>query len=125
MTQDIPAPRRDPSTIATMLFLLWGLIVWGLQFSLVYVGHTFLCALGGQEHTSSILVGTATVFSVALIAPIVITPVQVSRLTGLERQRPDTNAIITIARLIGALSLIAAIWTGSAALIVQACVSLR
>lgn len=108
-----------------MLFLLWGLIVWGLQFSLVYVGHTFLCGLGGQEHASSILVGTATVFSVALIAPIVIAPVQVSRLTGLERQRPDTNAIITIARLIGALSLIAAIWTGSAALIVQACVSLR
>lgn len=125
MTQDFPSPRRGPSTIATMLFLLWGLIVWGLQFSLVYVGHTFLCGLGGQEHASSILVGTATVFSVALIAPIVIAPVQVSRLTGLERQRPDTNAIITIARLIGALSLIAAIWTGSAALIVQACVSLR
>jgi hypothetical protein len=125
VTQDIPAPRRDPSTIATIGFLLWGLIVWGLQFSLVYIGHTWLCALGWQAQASSILVGTATAFSVALIAPIVIAPAYVSRLTGVERQRPDTNALIKIARLIGAISLIAAIWTGAAALIVQACVSLR
>lgn len=125
MTQHLPAPQRGPSTIATIGFLLWGLIVWGLQFSLVYVGHTWLCALGWQEQASSILVGIATALSVVLIAPIVIAPAYVSRLTRLERQRRDTNAIITIARLIGALSLVAAIWTGTAALIVQACVSLR
>lgn len=125
MTQDIDPGPRGPSTIATIGFLLWGLIVWGLQFSAVYIGHTWLCVLGWQERASSILVGAATVFSVALIAPIVIAPAHLSRLTQLERRGRDTNALITIARLIGALSLVAAIWTGAAALIVQACVSLR
>jgi hypothetical protein len=125
MKPDTLTHGRRPSTIATIVFLLWGLIVWGLQFSFVYVGHTWLCALGWQDEASLILVGVATVLSATLIAPVVFAPARLSRLTGLERQGADARSLHTIARLIGVLSLVAVVWTGAAALIVQACSSLR
>lgn len=125
MTPENISPRRDPSTIATIVFLLWGLIIWGLQFSITYIGHTWLCARGGGETASTVLIGGATVLALGLIAPVVAAPERLSSAARLEPGKPDTVALITIARLIGILSAIAAIWTGATAAIVQACVAIR
>ena len=116
-----PLKRSEPSTLGAAMFLLWGLIVWGLQFTFVYVAHTWLCALGAREAGPQFFVIAATVIAAGLIAPAVVAPARLARLAGLEPGRPDTGSLIVIARLIAVISLIAAVWTGLAVAIVGAC----
>lgn len=118
-----PATEREPSTVGTLVFLMWGLIVWGLQFTATYVAHTLFCALGATSAATGILTAGLTVLAVILILPPLVAPARTGRLVGLRE--PDHSHLLTIARLIALLSAVAAVWTGMTVGLVEACAMAR
>ena len=112
---------HEPSTIGTLAFLLWGPIVWGLQFTAIYLGHTWLCALGASPGTTTALAAIVTAVAVAAILPVAWAPARPAALAGLDRRDDDPRHLILVARAVALLSIIAALWTGAAAIVVEAC----
>jgi hypothetical protein len=119
-----PATEREPSTVGTLVFLMWGLIVWGLQFTATYVAHTLFCALGAPASATDILAAGLTVVAVVLILPLLLAPARTGRFAGL-RGEPDHAHLLTIARVIALLSAVAVVWTGVTAAFVEACALAR
>lgn len=109
------------SSIGTLIFLLWGLIGWGLQFTASYVGHTWLCAIGAPLGASHVLVAVLGVIAVVVILPVALVPGRVAPLARVRAEGADGRHLETIARVIAALSVVAAIWTAAAAFTLQAC----
>ncbi|MFV3127277.1 hypothetical protein [Niveispirillum sp. KHB5.9] len=106
-----------PSITRTLLFLLWGPIVWGVQFTFSYGGHTLLCAQDAPPDASRWLVGVLALLALTAIAPVALRCQAVATWAGVEG-----GFVITIARLVAILSLIAVPWTATGALLLQACV---
>ena len=113
------------STIGTLVFLLWGLIVWGLQFSASYIGHTWLCAIGAPPLASNLLVGGLAAIAVVLLLPAVFASQRLATLAGIKGDDRDRVGLHTISRAIAALSTVAALWTTAGGLLLQACVQGR
>lgn len=113
--------RREPSTIGTLVFLLWGLIVWGLQFTAIYLGHTWFCALGAAPAATIALAAILTAAAAAAILPVAWAPSRPAALVGLDRPDDDLRHLLLIARTVALLSIVAAVWTGAAAIAVGAC----
>lgn len=113
--------RREPSTIGTLVFVLWGLVVWGLQFTAMYLGHTWFCALGASLGTTTALAAILTAVAVAAILPVAWAPSRPAALAGLDSRDDDPRHLILMARAVALLSIIAALWTGGAAIVVGAC----
>ena len=111
---------REPSTLGTLAFILWGLIGWGLQFTAVYVGHTWLCAIGASTGATGVAVAILTALAIAAILPVAISPGWAAALIGLRPEK-DTLHLIHIARAVALLSIVASLWTGGVALFVNAC----
>jgi len=110
------------TTIGTILFLLWGLVIWGLQFSASYLAHTWLCRLGASATVIDAVIAGLTVLAVALIAPLAFQHDWSARLAGVRGGEADAGHLKTVARTVALLSILAALWTGLGALLVDACV---
>lgn len=110
------------SALGTLVFLLWGLIAWGLQFTAVYVGHTWLCAMGAAPALGDLMVAALTALAIAAILPVAVAPSRMAGLAGFRiTDLEDARSLFLIARAIALLSLLAAAWTGVTAAFVQAC----
>ncbi|MBO6719442.1 MAG: hypothetical protein JJ913_15910 [Rhizobiaceae bacterium] len=117
--------QKQPTTLGTFAFILWGLIVWGPQFTAVYVVHTWFCACGMSAAAIGIAVGALTALTVVLQLPVAVTPVRVAEFVGLDADDKDAARLISIGRTIAVLSVVAALWTGATAAVVQSCVLAR
>ncbi|MGK9167661.1 hypothetical protein KXR53_15255 [Inquilinus limosus] len=113
--------RREPSTIGTLVFLMWGLVVWGLQLTAIYVGHAWLCALGAPADATALLAVVLTILAVAAILPVAWSPSRPAALAGLKEPAGDLRHLMAIARVVALLSIVAAIWTGATAIFIKAC----
>lgn len=111
---------RQPSTIGTLIYILWGPIAWGGQLTTVYVGHTWLCAFQAMTFANA-MIAAATILALASIAPVLLVPRWAGSLAGLDPRRTDAAHLITISRWLAFLSALAALWTGATFLIVEAC----
>jgi hypothetical protein len=109
------------SPIGTLAFILWGMIVWGLQFSASYAGHTLLCRIGAPAGTSALMVAALAILAVAAIAPVAFFPRAMARLAGIVMTDADRAHILTIGRVIAILSIIAAIWTATGIFLIGQC----
>lgn len=118
-----PLAEREPSTVGTLVFLMWGLIVWGLQFTALYLSHTWFCALGERAAATGILTAVLTVAAIVAILPALLAPARVGKLVGLRED--DSPHLLLIARAVALLSTVAAIWTGATVIIVPACALAR
>lgn len=90
----------SPSIIRTLVFLLWGPLVWGVQFTLSYGGHTLLCAQGVAPGASRLLMAVLALLALISIAPVAF----------------RCQAVFAL------LSLVAVPWTAAGVLFLQACV---
>ncbi|MGK9235093.1 hypothetical protein KXS07_25765 [Inquilinus limosus] len=117
--------RREPSTLGTLAFLMWGLVVWGLQFTAIYLGHAWLCALGAPAGATAVLAAVLTVLAVAAILPVAWSPARPAALAGIGAPAGDPRHLMAIARAVALLSIVAALWTGAAAAFVDACAPAR
>lgn len=114
----------DPARISTagaILFLLWGLLIWGAQFTAVYLGHTLACLRGGGPDASGGIVAIATAVAVVAILPLVVLPGAAANIAKLRREDEGTAQLVDIARWVGLLALVATLWTGAAMFFVRAC----
>lgn len=109
------------SPVGTLVFILWGMIVWGLQFSASYAGHTLLCRIGAPAEAAPILVAALAIVSVAAIAPVAFFPHAMARIARIIMTDADRAHILTIGRVIAILSIIAAIWTASGIFLIGQC----
>ncbi len=117
--------EHNPSTLGAMILIVWGLFVWLLHFSTVYIAHTLLCAQETRPTTITILALWATAFAVVVIAPVVVAPQRMAILTRLPRSNADGHHVVFIARIVAVLSLVAVLWTGATTVLVDGCELLR
>jgi hypothetical protein len=118
---DLLAPRPKPSTLGTLVYILFGLIAWAVQLTLVYAGHTLACRLGWQAATADALVlGVSVVPAVAVVA-FLAAPAPFARWLGLHPGMDDRRVYDRFARAVAVLATVAILWTGATALLVTAC----
>ncbi len=118
---DLLAPRPKPSTVGTLVYILFGLIVWAVQLTLVYGGHTLVCRLGwSPAWADAMVVGVSVVPAVAVVA-VLAAPAPVARRLGLHPGMDDRRVYDRFARAVAALATVAILWTGATALVVSAC----
>lgn len=109
------------SPVATLAFLLWGLIVWAVQFGGSYTLHTLSCALEAPTWlTMTALVGLSVAAVLALL-PAVIAPRRLARMMSLEGLPEDRRVVQSVSQAIATLALIAVLWSAAGMLILDAC----
>jgi hypothetical protein len=116
-------PKSSP--VGTLIFIMWGMIVWGLQFTGAYVGHTFLCRVGADDYASDLLIAGLTIVALMALAAVGLFPERTATVAGVRLAGGDRRAIIRISRTIVGLATVAAIWTATGLFIVDACVGGR
>ena len=115
----LTVPTSSP--IGTLVFLLWGMIVWGLQFTAAYVGHTFLCRIGAGDAATDVLVAALTIAALAALAAVGLLPERAARFAGIRLRDEDRRPLVTISRVIVGLATVAAVWTASGIVFLDAC----
>lgn len=119
----LTVPKSSP--IGTLVFILWGMIVWGLQFTAAYVGHTALCRIGDGESAVDLFVAAITVVALVGLAVVGLLPEQAARLAGVRLHNEDRRPILAISRIIVGLATVAVIWTASGTLLLEPCIAGR
>lgn len=119
--KDFFPPTRKPSTTGTLLYLLFGMLVWAAHLTIVYGGHTLLCALGFPPQATDWLVIAATAGAALAVVFFLARQKWWARTLGLPPGgRPD-RPLDLIARLTAILSLVAITWAGAAVAFVASC----
>lgn len=118
-----PGPR--PSVPGTLACLLFGPILWAVQFTVVYASHTLVCSQGGSAPAGhGIVIGTSVALAAAIIAFLLL-PERFARGLGLPPGMDSRSTYLRIARVGAVLGLVAIVWTGLTAVIVDACAQAR
>lgn len=110
------------SAAGTLAVLLWGLGVWGAQFTSTYIGHTLLCRIDAPTWVAGTMILVLAFLAVTALAPAILQPRRLADLLGFKGLPEDRRVILTISRCIAVLSLIASIWTVTGAFLVDACI---
>ncbi len=112
-----------------LFYILFGPIVWAIHLTLVYLGHTLLCALGVSFGALAPGVVSFSVIIVTAVALIVLT---VAVVAANSRARAFGNrgsgAMFFMDRVMMTLALLSGIgvaWEGASALIIEPCLMLR
>ncbi|MDN2580914.1 hypothetical protein [Aquibium sp. ELW1220] len=119
--ENLLRPRPEPSTLGTLTYLLLGPLAWALQLTLVYAGHTLVCSQGGSAALGDGLVIVVSAVLAVLVGSFLLFPLAVARVLGLTREMDARAAYDRIARVAGVLALVAIVWTGTTAVLVEAC----
>lgn len=113
---------REPSAVGTLVYLMAGLIVWGVQFTAVYGGHVLLCL--GSAVLPVVFVLAATLLAVAALAAFLLWQDRAAALLGVGNG--DWRASCDrIARIIAVLSVVAVIWSGLTVFFLESCALAR
>ena len=117
-------------TIGTVLFVLFGPIVWAGHLLVTYGGHASLCAFGvtsiGRLPTLPVLLWSATAAALALLAGGLLWPSGVRRLLRVESSLETENRWLEgLMRLLTGQSLLGVAYAGVAILLVPNCLPLR
>lgn len=116
---------REPSTAGTLVFLMFGPLVWAGHLTLVYGGHTLVCLRGGMADAAGMYVLAVTVVAVLIVCSFIFQLERWARAMGLLTGEDANRTTHRIARLLAILSLIAVLWSGATVGLVSACVQGR
>lgn len=116
--------HRYGKAVATILYLLFGPIVWAAHLTVTYGAHTLVCARGGGAELAAWIVYAATAIGVAILIG--------AMLYALGRRRAAEGANEPVRRfehdvmwLLALLSTAGVIWGGATVLFVSPCMVLR
>jgi hypothetical protein len=120
MSQRTPGELRRPSTVGTLVYLLFGLIVWAAHFTIVYGAHASMCANGFSNDSIVAVILVATGLAIALLVVSLFSRASLSALALRGRVR-DEVTYWKISRLVILVSIGAVAWSGVTISIVTAC----
>ena len=117
------------NVVGTILFILFGPIVWAIHLGVSYAAHAALCAAGdrlplGPDALPWIL-GPATILALLLIGAAMLSPNLVRAPTRAGREGEDVRFATAVMRTLGLLSLLGVGYFGLAMLFVPLCLPLR
>jgi len=108
----------------TLVYILAGPILWAVQFTLIYAGHTAACLPGAPESLAIPVVAVPTAVA-ALAAVVFITRHgDFARMLGAPAP-PRAAALHAIARITALLALVAVIWSGIGLALIDSCLAGR
>jgi hypothetical protein len=118
-------PPEGPSPVGTLIYLMAGLIVWGLQFTVVYGSHVLLCLSASPGRLVGTVVTAVTVLAAAALTAFLVWQRRAADLLGVEGDGEWKTGSDRIARVVTILSIIAILWTGWTVLIIDSCAYTR
>jgi hypothetical protein len=117
------------SVVGTILFILFGPIVWAAHLGVSYAAHAALCAAGNRlplgPNALPWVLGAATIVAVLLIAVALLSPNVVRTPVGAVRQGEDATFATAVMRTLGLLSLTGVGYFGLTMLLLPLCLPLR
>jgi hypothetical protein len=111
--------------MGTLTYIMFGLLLWVFQLTVIYGGHVLICSRGGPAELAVWTVYGATAVAALLLLGFIVWQGGVAPMLGLTSAMADRRAYDRIALVIGALSGIAILWTGATAIVVAACEQAR
>jgi len=118
--QDLSAVAHPP-VVGTLVYLLFGLIVWSVQFAAIYMVHTIVCTVGAPGIFASTAVVVASVVAVTAIVLAMANRIRLAAALRLPADAAGRARYDAMFRLIAILSIIAIAWSAAGAFIVAAC----
>ncbi len=118
---ELLTPNPKPSTVGTLVYILFGPILWALQLAVIYGGHTLACSQGGTPATGEWLVYAASIVPGVVVLAFLVVQSPFARMMGLTRAMEDRKAYDRIAWVTALLSEFGIVWSGVTALVVTAC----
>lgn len=123
--EELVHKSRLAPAVGTLTYILFGPLLWSLQLTMVYGGHTLICTGGMPDAFGRLLVLAVSIALALVLVAFLFAHGAAARMFGLSG---DTSGRLTydrLSRLISYLALIAILWTGATALVVTACVQGR
>lgn len=129
---DIGAPPRSGSTVGTIVFLLFGPIVWSGHLAFCYGMQSVACALAGPSAIErdplviDILIWVATLAGAVLLVGALLAPRALATLLRADAwAAPQRTFQRRTMRGLAALSLLAIMATAAGTLLIASCAPLR
>lgn len=119
-TRDADGPTR--SLFRTGMLALAGPLIWAMHLLVIYGTHAVLCSRGMPGHYSGIVIGSATLLALAVLA---IVPVWSRRAEAFGSQGQTRSFLWNVMVLLAVLSAFAIAWAGSTAFFLSACLAMR
>ena len=121
-----PMRRKDQaSAIGTLAYMLFGPILWGLQLTIIYAGHTLMCAVDLPGSLVRIMVLAVTAVIALVLLAFLLGQGSAARFFGLPEHSAGRRTYDSVSRTMGILATVAIIWAGGTALVVASCVQAR
>jgi hypothetical protein len=122
--------RREGSIVGTLIFILFGPIVWALHLMATYAGHASLCDVGaGRPDLLAplpVVLAAATMVAALLLGTAVVRPGLVrSVLRAVPASSPEAGFATRVMQWLVLLSLFGVTFSGLAMLILPLCQQLR
>ena len=121
-----PVPPKDQApAVGTLVYILFGPLLWGLQLAAIYAGHTLMCAVGLPGGVTRVMVLAVTAVVALVLLAFLIRQRFAARFFGLLDHTAGRRTYDSVSRTIGILALIAIAWAGGTVLVVASCVQAR
>lgn len=123
--------RREGSIVGTLLFMLFGPLIWAADLLVVYGGHASYCAAGDRlpgdaEAVLPMLLWAATAAAGLIIAAGIVWPSLVRTvLRAMPATSPEAGFMERVMRWLALLSLFGVAFMGLALTLVPICAQLR
>lgn len=119
--EDMHPPVRETGMIPLFIYLSLGPLLWAAHTTIAYGAHTILCARGGSPMTGTIALAVLTLLFLAALGLILVRQRRVGRIFSLADDAAGRRSYDGIARLLGGLSLLAILWSGTAIALLSSC----
>jgi hypothetical protein len=118
--QDVSTAAHPP-VVGTLVYILFGLIVWSAQFAAIYMAHTIVCTVGASVTIAPTAVVVASIVAVVAIVLAMANRIRFAAALGLPADAAGRVSYDSMFRLIALISIVAICWSAASAFIVSAC----
>jgi hypothetical protein len=120
-----PPPADEPSATGTLVYLCVGPLVWSAHLLTVYGAHALLCETDADPALPALFIIVTTVAAAAALALGWMLRTPLAALLSVARAASGRATYDAVFGVLVLLSLVAVIWAGVAALLIDACVATR
>lgn len=119
-------PRHDDgptaSVAGTLLFLIFGFVLWFAQFSIAYGATTLACAIWTSDAVADLAIGATTLAALALAGVYLVRGPWLASRFGLPSEPELRHQLVTAGRIAVAIAVVAILWTATTIAFLEACI---